>query len=373
MSRRSPGLLTRVLMETLKEDREVTIGDIVDHIASRGFGFLLVILALPTLIPILPPGSATLIGLVYVLLALQMLWGAQRPWLPRRIRAYRLSRQVIVKFRQIGVKTFERIERVSRARATFLPDLIMARVIAVAVLLHGFVLLSPMPFLHTLPAIAVMILGVGLLNHDGLLLATGLMLSVGVLTIVVSSAGVLYSTRTMPVLLTAALLMTFPGGIVPGQVTIPGSIPPGEVKSQVDVDASADQVWAVLTDFSSYPIWNPFIYPLKGELRSGSQLEVTIHPAGTQTITYQATVIAVNRARELTWSGQIFSGGVFETTYSFTIEPLESGRARLVSHESHKGFAVVLAWRLMKDVQAGLATMIRAVRTRAELQRLVHR
>ena len=62
-----------------------------------------------------------------------------------------------------------------------------------AVLLHGFVLLSPMPFLQTLPAIAVMILGVGLLNHDGLLLATGLMLSVGVLTIVVSSAGVLYT------------------------------------------------------------------------------------------------------------------------------------------------------------------------------------
>jgi hypothetical protein len=181
-----------------------------------------------------------------------------------------------------------------------------------------------------------------------------------------------YSTRTMPVLLTAALLMTFPGSFVPGQVTIPGSIPPGEVQSQVDVDASADQVWAVLSDFPSYPIWNPFIYPLKGEVRTGSQLEVTIHP-GTQTITYQATVIAVHRARQLTWSGQIFSGGVFETTYSFTIEPLGSGKARLVSHESHKGFAAVLAFGVLKDVQAGLATMIRAARTRAELQRLVYR
>jgi len=193
MSLRSPGLLTRVLMETLKENREVTIGDIVDHIASRGFGFLLVALALPTLIPVLPPGSATLIGLVYVLLAFQMLSGAQRPWLPSRVRAYRLSRQTIVKLRQIGVKTFERIERLSRARAMFLPDRITARVVAVAVLLHGFVLLSPMPFLHTLPAISVMILGVGLLNRDGLLLATGLILSIGVLTIVVSSAGVLYT------------------------------------------------------------------------------------------------------------------------------------------------------------------------------------
>jgi len=189
----SPGLLTHVLIDALKEDREVTIGDIVDRIAGRGFGFLLIILALPTLIPILPPGSATLIGLVYVLLAFQILWGAQRPWLPRRVRAYRLSRQAIAKLRQIGVKIFERIERVSRARATFLPDRVTARVVAVGVLLHGFVLLSPMPFLHTVPAITVMILGVGLLNRDGLLLAVGLMLSVGVLTIVVSSAGVLYA------------------------------------------------------------------------------------------------------------------------------------------------------------------------------------
>src|SRR6516162_7120506 len=98
----SPGLLTHVLIDALKEDREVTIGDIVDRIAGRGFGFLLIILALPTLIPILPPGSATLIGLVYVLLAFQILWGAQRPWLPRRVRAYRLSRQAIAKLRQIG-------------------------------------------------------------------------------------------------------------------------------------------------------------------------------------------------------------------------------------------------------------------------------
>src|SRR5215471_18610219 len=106
MSLGTPGLLTRVLIEALKEDREVTIGDIVDQIADRGFGFLLIILALPTLIPILPPGSAALIGLVYMLLAFQILCGAQRPWLPRRVRSYRLSRQAIVKLRQIGVKMF---------------------------------------------------------------------------------------------------------------------------------------------------------------------------------------------------------------------------------------------------------------------------
>lgn len=167
----------------------------------------------------------------------------------------------------------------------------------------------------------------------------------------------------MPVLLAAALVF--------GQVTFPG-FPPEDFKSQVDVDAPADLVWTVLTDFSSYPIWNPFISPLKGEPRAGGQLEVTIHP-GAQTITYPATVIALRPNRELAWSGRIGSAGVIDTTYRFTIEPLQSGRARLVAHETHKGALVFLSSALLKDVQAGLAAMIRAARTRAELQRLVHR
>jgi hypothetical protein len=176
----------------------------------------------------------------------------------------------------------------------------------------------------------------------------------------------------MPVLLAAMLLVGVPGGgIPPGQVTVPGGFPPGDFTSQVDVDAPADQVWAVLTDFPAYPIWNPFIYPLKGDPRAGSQLEVTIHP-GTQVITYQATMLAVRPNSELTWSGQIASVGVFDTTYGFTIEPLQPGRSRLVTHEHHKGALVFLSLSLLKDVQSGLAIMIRAARTRAELQRLVH-
>jgi hypothetical protein len=179
--------------------------------------------------------------------------------------------------------------------------------------------------------------------------------------------------RTMPVLLAAVLLVGVPGGgIPPGQVTLPGSIPPGDFTSQVDVDAPADQVWAVLTDFSAYPIWNPFIYPLKGEARAGSLLDVTIHP-GTQVITYQATMIVVRPNSELTWSGQIASAGVFDTTYGFAVEPLQPGRSRLVTHEHHQGALVFLSLSLLKDVQSGLASMIRAARTRAELLRLVHR
>ncbi|HLW46578.1 MAG TPA: exopolysaccharide biosynthesis protein [bacterium] len=196
-----PTKITQLLAEVFNEEREPTVGGIVDGIKDRGFGFLLVVLALPTLVPILPPGSATAIGFLYVLLALQMLCGAERPWLPERIRAYQVPKHIVPKLRQFGLRVFGQIERISRPRAMLLPDYITSRIVASAVLFIGLVLLSPLPFLHTLPGVTVLILGAGLLNRDGVLILGGLILATMALGIVTLGTRVLYvlGTRVLSV------------------------------------------------------------------------------------------------------------------------------------------------------------------------------
>jgi uncharacterized protein YndB with AHSA1/START domain len=42
-----------------------------------------------------------------------------------------------------------------------------------------------------------------------------------------------------------------------------------ELASEVEVDAPAERVWHLLTDFAAYPGWNPFIRQASGELRGG--------------------------------------------------------------------------------------------------------
>jgi hypothetical protein len=189
---RQPMKMTEILAQVLDGEDETTVGTVVDGISNRGFGFLLTVLALPTLVPVLPPGTATLVGLLYVLLALQMLWGAERPWLPRRIRAYRLPGRIVPKLRVFGVKVFAQLERISRPRALPVPDAVVSRVVASAVLFLGLVLLSPLPFLHTLPGITVLVLGAGLINRDGLLILAGLTLATTSLEIVALSSRLLY-------------------------------------------------------------------------------------------------------------------------------------------------------------------------------------
>jgi len=149
--------------------------------------------------------------------------------------------------------------------------------------------------------------------------------------------------------------------------TLLGNLP-GEVRSEAEINGSPELVWDVLTDLARYPVWNPFLSPVEGELRPGSPLQVTMH-TGTRVASYQATVLQVERNRLLSWSAQVVSSGVYDTTYSFTIEPVREGRVRLVSREARKGLAPVLEWVLGSGIQGGLDAMTRSARNRVELLR----
>ncbi|MDQ7843821.1 MAG: exopolysaccharide biosynthesis protein [Armatimonadota bacterium] len=184
--------LSAILAETVA-DEDVTLGELLDRLARRGFGVLMIALALPTLIPVLPPGTAAFIGLLYIILAVQMLIGLNEPWLPARLRRYRLSYRTIAALRERGVPLLRRIERFSRPRLLFLDDRITARAVAAVVLVLGIVLLSPVPFLNTLPAVAVLLLGIGQLNRDAVFLLAGLLLGVVVALIIVFGVGSLYA------------------------------------------------------------------------------------------------------------------------------------------------------------------------------------
>ncbi len=170
--------LSAILLDELTEDEPVTLGELRDRLARRGFGLLMIVLALPTFIPFLPPGSAAVIGLLYVLLSLQMLFGKDEPWLPKRIGQYRLSARTITALRTRAIPFLRRVERFSRPRALPLDEPVVSRGVALVVLVLGVVLFAPVPFLNTLPALAVLLMGIGLLNRDGIFIAAGFLLTV---------------------------------------------------------------------------------------------------------------------------------------------------------------------------------------------------
>jgi hypothetical protein len=138
-----------------------------------------------------------------------------------------------------------------------------------------------------------------------------------------------------------------------------------EVQAQIEIQAPVDLVWATLAGFPAYDIWNPYIYPAKGELLPGSVLEVTLHTGG-RPLTYEPVVLTVLPKRELSWGGRIL-GGMFERIQIFTLEELTPGRARLTSRERFQGILLPLYGNVPEDARRGLEAMNRALRNRAEL------
>lgn len=176
------------LLEAVLAEESVTVGDIVDRGAESGFGLVLVLVALPTLIPVMPPGVATALGLLMALLGAQMLVGMTHPYLPRAVRNRPVTGKVRAALRHGGVVWMRRIEARTRTRAPRTNHPLVERTVAVLVILIGVVLFLPVPFMNTLPAVSVLVMGVGLLGRDGIVVLAGAVLAA---VLVVLSAGIL--------------------------------------------------------------------------------------------------------------------------------------------------------------------------------------
>ncbi|MDB9447290.1 exopolysaccharide biosynthesis protein, partial [Anabaena sp. CS-542/02] len=95
---------------------EVTLAEIMLLAKERGFGFLMVILSLPSALPVPAPGYSTPFGILIFLLAVQLMIGAKIPWLPPKMMNHPIKLTTVQKFLQAGNPWLQRIEAISRPR-----------------------------------------------------------------------------------------------------------------------------------------------------------------------------------------------------------------------------------------------------------------
>ena len=140
-----------------------------------------------------------------------------------------------------------------------------------------------------------------------------------------------------------------------------------ELRTEIEIHASDKQVWQLLTDFASFPQWNPFIRQAKGEAKVGARLEVHIQPSGASGMTFKPIVLKVKPNRELRWLGRLLMPGLFDGEHIFTIETLEANRVRFTQREIFTGLLVPLFARsLTTDTRRGFEEMNQALKSRAE-------
>ena len=140
-----------------------------------------------------------------------------------------------------------------------------------------------------------------------------------------------------------------------------------ELRTEIEIQASAERVWGLLTDFASFPLWNPFIRRAIGEARLGAQLEIRIQPSGAGGMTFKPTVIMLETMHELRWLGRLLMPGLFDGEHIFSIEPFGPQRVRFIQREIFRGlFVPLLARDLDSNTLRGFQEMNLALKARAE-------
>jgi hypothetical protein len=186
-SRRTSVLLREFV--TSHTEPRISLGDLRDALGDRGFGVLLFIFALPNLVPVNIPLLSAVLGLPLVLLAAQLSLGRHKPWFPRWLTERSFSQQGLVQVVTRTLPSLEQVERLLRPRLTFLLSWTGERLIGIAILVLALVLTLPIPFANWLPAFAIAIFGLALVEKDGIAVLVGL--GFGILSLAVAGTVVL--------------------------------------------------------------------------------------------------------------------------------------------------------------------------------------
>ena len=113
---------------------------------------------------------------------------------------------------------------------------------------------------------------------------------------------------------------------------------------EINIQATADRIWRLLTDAADFPHWNSTVTSIEGEIREGGHLRV--HVPGT-TRTFAPTVSGVVRDSRMVWTGGF--APVFKGVRTFTLRPRNGGSTDFVMEERFSGVMLPLVKGSMPD------------------------
>lgn len=152
----------------LNEER-IAIDQLLRAHGPGGQGALLMLLAAPCVLPV--PGVGTVLGLGIVALAWAMWCGREVDGLPDRVAKLTMPRLWARRVLALLARVHLWSALLARPRWSQVVAAGLRTWIPCVVAWLAFLIILPIPFGNVLPALALMLLGVGLLARDGVLVA----------------------------------------------------------------------------------------------------------------------------------------------------------------------------------------------------------
>ena len=137
------------------------------------------------------------------------------------------------------------------------------------------------------------------------------------------------------------------------------------IDTTVDIDATRDAVWDVLTDFASYSEWN---LSMRIELTPevGTKLVAHLLGDGGHGMSFRPKVLAATPGEELHWVGRLGFHGIADGEHFFILTTNDHGTTRLNHGERFSGALVALAKGSSGDSGAAYEAFSQGLKQRVE-------
>lgn len=127
-------------------------------------------------------------------------------------------------------------------------------------------------------------------------------------------------------------------------------------EGQVEIEASPEVIWKIMTDVNNWPNWNPEVSKasLNGKVKEGNTFQWKAGPG-----TIKSTIRSVENERLIAWTGKTLS--IIYASHVWKLEPL-NGKTMVRTEESWEGivariFRGKMRQMLEKVIHSGLISM----------------
>jgi hypothetical protein len=170
--------ILRDLQNTVTDSDTVTVGSMLQLFGVRGFTFFIFVLALMNIVIFMVPGLSLVFGLPLVILTVQMVLGFHTPLFPAFIRHQTISRTVLLRGFELGVRGMERVEHLIKPRFSLLAGPHLDRVHSLLALLLAVLMAFPVPIMNLPPSLGLIMLALGMMQRDGLFITAAYAIAV---------------------------------------------------------------------------------------------------------------------------------------------------------------------------------------------------
>jgi hypothetical protein len=139
---------------------------------------LIVLFALPNLLPIYIPGLSPIFGIPLMILCAQMALGLPAPRLPGFLTRRSMRRSDLMLIAEKSLPWLRRVERYVRPRPSFLTSRLAERLIGAYGVWLAAIVIVPLPLTNGPPSLACLIMAIGLMEEDSITILGGALFGV---------------------------------------------------------------------------------------------------------------------------------------------------------------------------------------------------